>query len=125
MRRRTKKPAGSVGATIVQRLEELVTKLESGEPLEKVCTIRRVALPAAPVPSPSEVKKIREAVGASQAVFAGFLGVSAHTVRAWEQGVNVPSGIACRFLDEIRRDLQHWRRRLEDSLVRISVSGPP
>lgn len=62
MKKLTHKQAGregSVGATIVQRLEELVTRLESGDPLEKVCTIRRVSLPSAPVPAPLEVKKIR------------------------------------------------------------------
>src|SRR4051794_17473009 len=52
---------------------------------------------------------------ASQAVFARFLGVSRNTVRSWEQGVNAPSTMACRFLDEIRLNPAYWQQRLRDS----------
>ncbi|HEX8359853.1 MAG TPA: hypothetical protein VF613_07095 [Longimicrobium sp.] len=34
----------------------------------------------------------------SQPVFAGMIGVKPVTVKAWEQGVNVPSGSARRVL---------------------------
>jgi DNA-binding transcriptional regulator YiaG len=53
----------------------------------------------------------------SQAVFAKLLGVSLNTVRAWEQGVNHPSDMACRFLDEIRRDPAYWVRRLKEAVI--------
>jgi DNA-binding XRE family transcriptional regulator len=35
---------------------------------------------------PADVKRVRELVGVSQAVLAGFLGVNVNTVRSWEQG---------------------------------------
>jgi putative transcriptional regulator len=63
------------------------------------------------------VKQTRALLGASQAVFANFLGVSVKTVRAWEQGVNTPSAMACRFMDEIRRDPKHWIARLSEAAV--------
>ena len=45
-------------------------------------------------------------------MFGQFLGVDVKTVRSWEQGLRVPSGLACRFLEEIQVDLDHWRARL-------------
>jgi len=63
------------------------------------------------------VRRTRGLLRASQAVFARFLGVSVKTVRAWEQGFNVPSDMACRFMDEIRRDPSYWLRRLRSAIV--------
>ena len=50
----------------------------------------------------ASVKKVRKLLGASQSIFARFLGVTAKTVQSWEQGQSTPSDMACRFLDEIR-----------------------
>ena len=62
-------------------------------------------------------RETRDLLGASQGVFAGFLGVSVQTIRAWEQGRQNPSEMVCRFLGEIKRNPQYWRIRLRDSLV--------
>ena len=59
-------------------------------------------------------RQTRNLLGASQAVFASFLGVCVATVRCWEQGLNRPSTIASRFLDEIRHNPDYWRGRLRD-----------
>lgn len=115
MKKRAAKPrAGSALAQrMLEGLEEFARVLESGEPLEKHFTIHRVALPPPPpVLSAAEVKRVRDLLGTSQVVFARFLGVSPQTVRAWEQGVNTPSALACRFLDEIRQNPNYWRERL-------------
>ena len=40
------------------------------------------------------MKLLRERTGLSQAKFAWLLGVSLHTLQAWEGGRGVPSGIA-------------------------------
>ena len=64
----------------------------------------------------AEVAAIRAQLGASQPVFAQLLGVSPGTVRAWEQGVNVPSGIALRFLVEIRSNPEYWKGRLKSAV---------
>jgi putative transcriptional regulator len=62
--------------------------------------------------SPTTVKKTRDRLGCSQAIFARFLGVSISTVRNWEQGVNQPEHVARRLMDEIRHDPKYWKNRL-------------
>ena len=60
----------------------------------------------------ASVKKVRKLLGASQSIFARFLGVTAKTVQSWEQGQSTPSDMACRFLDEIRAAPEYWLNRL-------------
>jgi putative transcriptional regulator len=47
---------------------------------------------------PKEIRKIRTALGLSQADFAGYLGTSVACVRSWEQGVRRPQSAALRLL---------------------------
>lgn len=116
--KRASSRTASVGARMIDRLQGFVEALESRESLAERFTRRRVVLNLAPTPyDAARVKETRGRLGASQAVFAKLLGVSLNTVRAWEQGVNRPSGMACRFLDEIRRDPAYWVRRLEEAVV--------
>jgi DNA-binding transcriptional regulator YiaG len=63
--------------------------------------------------NPDEIKGIRVVTGVSQPIFGQFLGVNVKTVRAWEQGRRTPSGMACRFLEEIQAAPEHWRSRLD------------
>ncbi len=108
----------SVAERIKKRLEEFTQDLESGQIIQAKYTCRRVEFRLRPKPYNSAmVKKTRKLLGASQGVFAMFLGTSVKTIQAWEQGTSSPTKMACRFMDEIRRDLEHWRRRLKDSLV--------
>lgn len=53
--------------------------------------------------SPDEIKRIRAATKASQAVFASFINVKKVTVAAWEQGNKKPNGTAVKILDLIER----------------------
>lgn len=53
--------------------------------------------------SPHEIKKIRAATKASQAVFASFINVKKITVAAWEQGSKKPSSTAVKILDLVER----------------------
>ena len=81
-------------------------------------TCRQVKLNLEPTSySPQLVKSTRKTLGISQPLFARFLGVSAKTVRSWEQGVNIPSNMACRFMDEIRRAPSHWAARVREVAV--------
>jgi putative transcriptional regulator len=53
--------------------------------------LRVTRIPARPKPiSPKEVRHIRQALNASQALFATFLNVSPNAVRSWEQGTKNP-----------------------------------
>jgi putative transcriptional regulator len=108
----------SVGARIIERLEGFKNALKSGQKLSERFTCRKVVLDLEPTRyGPEQVKETRELLNASQALFAKFLGISVSTVRAWEHGTNAPSAMACRFLDEIRRDPRHWIERLKSAVV--------
>jgi len=48
--------------------------------------------------SPSEIRKLREREGASQAVFARYLNVSAGVVSQWERGEKHPAGASLKLL---------------------------
>lgn len=51
--------------------------------------------------TPNQIKKIRLREKISQPVFALFLNVSSSTVKKWESGEKVPSGIALRLLNVV------------------------
>jgi DNA-binding transcriptional regulator YiaG len=112
MAKRTRK---TIGAQIIESLKELAESLERGEPLEKRFTVRTVELPASPsIYTPSQVRKTRESLGASQPVFAALVGVSTALVQHWEQGFRKPSKMACRLFDEINRDPKRWVRMVRN-----------
>lgn len=110
------KPA-RLGKVIGERLKEFADALESGEDVSAKFTCRQVVLNLVAEPyDPKLVRQTRAILNVSQGIFAQFLGVSIDTVQAWESGVNAPMDMACRFMDEIRHDPQHWRKRLLDSI---------
>lgn len=104
------------GKKIIGRLKNFVSKARSSKNLADSFTCHTVTLDLQPKAyRADDIIAVRKLLGASQAVFARFLGVSRNTVRSWEQGVNVPSPIACRFMDEIRVNPQYWQQRLRAS----------
>jgi putative transcriptional regulator len=108
----------SVGERIVRGLQEFVDTLEKKQPITQKFTCRVVELDLRPTPyDPKHVKETRLLLNASQSVFARFLGVSVKTVRAWEQGVNTPNDMACRFMDEIKFNPEYWIKRLQEAAV--------
>ena len=101
------------GAKIVAALERFRDVIEAGTPIEQRYSVRRMKLDLTRrMFGPDEVKGIRAMMGVSQPIFGQFLGVDVKTVRSWEQGRRVPSGMACRFLEEIQASPEHWRGRL-------------
>lgn len=91
--------------------------LESGEPVEKLFTVRTITLDLKPAPyGADEVKHVRSMLNASQALLARFLGVSVGAVRAWEHGTRKVPTIARRFLDEIVADPELWKRRIRSAV---------
>ena len=108
----------SVGARIVQGLREFAEALEKREPIAERFNCRVIELDLHPTPyGPELVKETRMSLHASQKVFARLLGVSVKTVCAWEQGINTPQDVACRFMDEIRHDPSYWLKRLRESAI--------
>lgn len=106
-----------VESEILEALTEFTDALKKGEVRQRF-TCRQVQLKLETAPyRPELVKKTRKVLGVSQALFARFLGVSPKTVRAWEQGINTPHPMACRFMDEIRHTPEHWTERLRQLTV--------
>jgi putative transcriptional regulator len=108
----------SAGARILAAIEEATELLRAEGLGSQRLTVRTYRIPSAPpVYHPGDVKRVRNLLGASQTVFAGFLGVNVNTVRSWEQGRRPPQPIACRFLSEIEADPDYWRKRILPVLV--------
>ncbi|MFO0808642.1 MAG: hypothetical protein U0746_08475 [Gemmataceae bacterium] len=111
-------PTPTFGGKILAALADFADAVERGDVAERL-TCRTVRLDPRPEPySPELVRTTRRGLGLSQPLFAKFLGISPKTVRSWEQGVNVPSTMACRFMDEIRRSPEHWAERLRQMALR-------
>jgi putative transcriptional regulator len=115
--KRTTKQSRSVAEQILGSLAEFTEAVEADD-VEGRLTVRWARIELKPTPYSSQmVREVREQLGVSQPLFAQFLGCSANTVRAWEQGVNSPHPMASRFMDEIRRDPEYWLRRLRTAVV--------
>lgn len=93
---------GKLGALIIEGLQEALA-YERGE-LTNVrvhtveVTARSAHVERPPWYAPFLVREIRHKLSVSQAIFAEMLGVSASSVRAWEQGKREPDGPARRLL---------------------------
>lgn len=112
---KARKNKASVGAMVTARLARVAAAVESGEDITKRFTCRTVRLRLAPHRcGPNEVKQTRKKLGASQTIFAQFLGVSPSAVQDWEQGLKPPNRAACRLMDEIRHDPKYWIQRLRE-----------
>ena len=105
-----------VAPEIVAGLREFADTLQGDKRIREEFTCRTVVLDLRPRQyDGAAVRRTRNLLRASQSVFAQLLGVSVKTVQAWEQNVNTPSDMACRFLDEIRLNPQYWRNRLRSA----------
>jgi putative transcriptional regulator len=101
---------------LVEGLAGFVKDLKSNRRIPNKYTCRRMVLDLHPQRyTAAQVKSTRKLLKVSQALFAQFLGVSPQTVRSWEQGKTPPQDIACRFMDEIRRNPDYWRKRIAES----------
>jgi len=110
-RRKVRAPV-SAGSKILAAIDEATEVLRSEGLASKQLTLRTYKAASAPHPyQPGDVKRVRELLGASQAVLARLLGVNVNTVWSWEQGKRPPQPIACRFLAEIEARPGYWRRR--------------
>jgi len=122
-----KKPAQvtPAGAKILGALNEFRDALNEGGKLEDQFTVRTVELDLhATTYQASDVKDARRILGLSQPLFAKFLGVNLSTVRSWEHGINTPSPLATRFLDEIRTSPRHWKARLKQMITDKNPGRP-
>lgn len=81
-----------IGAITDAELEKTTMRMLGRDALPKVADL-----------SPAEIAKVREQVGLSQAVLAGYLNVAVNTVSQWERGERRPTGAALKLLHVVKR----------------------
>ncbi len=82
----------------------LAEAIEDAQSKEKHLQRRIAAIMPVKTYNAKEIQHIRKKTGLSQKLFAGYMGVSAKTVEAWEAGTNHPSGTASRILNMMEMD---------------------
>lgn len=107
----------SFGQRLIQAAQEALAykrgELSDVRVTRAKVTARGVDVIAPPEYSDRDIRRIREGLGLSQAVFAQLIGASASTVRAWERGAREPSEMARRLIALAERD----PRAFEEDLV--------
>ena len=91
-------------------------EIEAARVSRRKVTARKTTAKAAPVFDSGRIKHLRQKFGVSQPVFAGMIGVKPVTLKAWEQGVNAPSGSS-------RRVLQMMELSPETAIQAAAVDG--
>ncbi len=95
-----------LGKDLVKSLEEALAHAEGKRTRART---HKVAL------KPADIQKARKKLGLSQDQFADAFGVSASTLRKWEQGQRSPTGAAETLLKIIDREPQAVVRALKAS----------
>jgi putative transcriptional regulator len=96
--------AKKIKVNVFDDLREALADAKAYERGEAV-DLRVAEFPEPPKPmKPEEIRRIRESVHASQAVFARFLCVSPKAVQSWEQGSRRPQTTALRLLTIVKKN---------------------
>lgn len=93
-------------SAILDAVHETARGLTAAGAMSRV-TLRefdRLCLPVVTPLPPKKIRKIREAAGVSQAVFAAFLNTSLSTVQKWEIGQKRPTGAALKLLHLVEKN---------------------
>lgn len=104
------------GDLLIQSAEEALAYVRGDQSKGRVrVRTREAAIPIPPPPTlytPEQIHAIRLRLGLKQSQFADVLNVSDKTVKAWEQGINPPSGPALRLLQiaEVHPEV-FWERQ--------------
>ncbi|MBM4108411.1 MAG: helix-turn-helix domain-containing protein [Phycisphaerae bacterium] len=80
---------------------EVLLKPEAARFIDRV---QAMATRTPGVPTPGYIRSLREAMGLTQADFAGRVGVDSMTVSRWERGAVRPGPAAVKALDKLRRE---------------------
>ncbi len=110
---------GSAGGRIIAALQQAIDAERAGEHPSVRFTVREVELPDDPGEyTAAQVRRVRDLLNVSQAIFARLIGASEGLVKAWEQGGRAPSRMARRLLDDMRGQPDRWRQ-----MVRLTGEG--
>lgn len=108
-------PWKMIMSEIGQELKEAIAQVARG------VRARRQAARTHHVISANEIQSARRPLGLSQEQFADVFGVSASTLRKWEQGQYAPSGAATALLKVIAQEPDAVLRAL--ATIRIQIVG--
>jgi putative transcriptional regulator len=90
--------AKKIKVNIFEDMKEALRDVVAYERGEAV-NLRVTRIPSRPKEiSPREIRRIRQALKASQPLFAAYLNVSTNAVRSWEQGTRRPRQAALKLL---------------------------
>jgi putative transcriptional regulator len=93
---------GKLGALIIAGLQEAIRHARGEDTGARVVTMevtaRKAYLEPPPYYPPHLLREVRHRLSVSQTIFAQMLGVSASSIRAWEQGKREPEGPARRLI---------------------------
>lgn len=114
MKKKTKTKRTKLGQGLLKGLKEAIAFEQQKMDLRNT-TLEIPNFP--PAFNKVEVKEVREELlNVSQPIFAQILGVSDDTVKAWERGVNIPSGSSARLIQIAKHDPQAFKKIMQ-SLV--------
>lgn len=104
------------GDLLIQSAREALAYVQGDRSKGRVRVRTKTDAPTIPPPpgpySPEQIHAIRIRLGLKQSQFADVLNVSDKTVKAWEQGINPPSGPAMRLLQIAEHHPEvFWERR--------------
>ena len=99
----------------VTAARERTEKIRTVEDLRPQVTIRRMKLELQPrTINGTEIRSIRQSLGASQHVFAMFIQVPVRTLQEWEQGRSKVPGCAARLISEMIDCPAYWKKRFQE-----------
>lgn len=105
MKRRKIKKETTFGDEVLHGLTDFFQSVERGEPI----TLRTIRLNLQPSEyGPRDVKRTREMLRVSQAIFAQLMAVSTKTIQSWEQADRPVPGPARRLMDEMNSNPHYW-----------------
>ena len=118
--KKKKEPLTRADRELIGALQEALDHAKSGKPLEERFTVRTYRKKLSPREYGAiDVRRLRERTGASQTIFAMFLGVTPKAVQNWEQGTKSPSSMGRRFMDELadnmKKDPDYFGKRLMET----------
>lgn len=93
----------SIKESVAETVQDLMDAGLPGSFTDRELKTLGIKIPEVEV-SAEEIRKIRESIHLSQAVFAKLLNVSASSVKQWEQGKRTPTGSTKILLELLKKE---------------------
>ena len=114
---KTNRSRPRIADEIMAGMREIERMLDAGKTPQEMFTVKTVEVPEPRTYHGKDVRKLRESLGVSQAVFAHLVGVSLVLVKSWERDARVPNAMACRLMDTIRANPYRWLTTVRETAM--------